>query len=111
MHIRALIVSALFAATSVAVAQPRYEVIDLTELFGQFFFPSNINNAGQIGASIAQTGPSQACVVEPDLTLRSLPHYKGLTWGMTELADTATPWATTLSAKASSIRSCTEAAR
>ena len=67
-----------------AFAQPQYEVVDLTELYGDRFTPTDINNHGVIGGNIGLN--SKACIVQ-DGVLRLLPGYNGQPWYLTDLAD------------------------
>lgn len=64
-----------------------YEVIDLTEMFGERFLANDINDQGVVGANIRLNDhQNQACVVENG-QLRMLPKYMGHPWGLSDLAD------------------------
>jgi uncharacterized membrane protein len=70
-----------------AFAQPQYEVVDLTELYGDRFTPEDINNNGVIGGSVRMApSQSQACIIENG-QLRYLPKVDGRYWFLTDLAD------------------------
>ena len=53
-----------------ALAQPQYEVVDLTELYGDRFTPEDINNNGVIGGHIRISPSKEQAVVIEDGRLR-----------------------------------------
>jgi probable HAF family extracellular repeat protein len=70
-----------------AFAQPQYEVVDLTELYGDRFTPEDINNSGVIGGHVRIfSSQEQACVIENG-QLQYLPKVDGHYWFLTDLAD------------------------
>ncbi len=68
------LVASIFGA---ATAQPQYEVVDLTKIFGEEFSARAINNQGVVAGSMRLNHfQSQACVIENG-KLTMLPRYKG----------------------------------
>jgi probable HAF family extracellular repeat protein len=70
-----------------AFAQPQYEVVDLSELYGDRFTPEDINTSGVIGGHVRiSSSQEQACVIENG-QLQYLPKVDGHYWFLTDLAD------------------------
>ncbi|HET6644655.1 MAG TPA: hypothetical protein VFG65_04070, partial [Fimbriimonadales bacterium] len=80
-----LLLTMFFLAVG-AFAQPQYEVVDLTELYGDRFTPEDINNSGVIGGHVRiSSSQEQACVIENG-QLQYLPKVDGHYWFLTDLA-------------------------
>lgn len=73
------------ALTAGATAQPRYEVVDLTEKYG-ITYAKNLNDNGVIGANVQLADGFQAALLERG-KIKILPHFEGRTWGLFDLAD------------------------
>ena len=65
-----------------ALAQPQYEVVDLTAIYGQGFEAVSINDSGVIAGNLF----GRACIAfEGKLTM--LPKWKGEDWSLQDFAE------------------------